>query len=54
MSKWDTIQADVADMYIGKVENEAWEKDYISASDLFDQDDLIGLDGDLTLDWDGE
>jgi hypothetical protein len=50
MSKWDTIQADVADMYIGREENEAWEKarmsdDYVSADDLFDQDDL------LTLDW---
>ena len=41
-------------MYIGKVENEAWEKDYISASDLFDEDDMPYLDGDLTLDWDGE
>lgn len=52
MSKWDTIQADVADMYIGQVENEAYyaslnDKDYVSADDLFDQDDL------LTLDWEG-
>ena len=53
MTKWDTIQADVSDMYIGKIENEEWEKayadsmsdDYVSADDLFDQDDL------LTLDW---
>ena len=55
MTKWDTIQADVADMYIGQIENEEWEKayadsksdDYIGADDLFDQDDL------LTLDWEG-
>ena len=26
MTKWDTIQADVSDMYIGKVENEKWEE----------------------------
>ena len=53
MSKWDTIQADVADMYIAQEENEALEKarmdydteDYVGANDLFDQDDL------LTLDW---
>ena len=53
MTKWDTIQADVADMYIGLVENEELEKaradydsdDYVSVDDLFDQDDL------LTLDW---
>ena len=50
MTKWDTIQADVSDMYIGKIENEEWEKayadsmsdDYVSADDLFDQDDLLG------------
>ena len=53
MTKWDTIQADVADMYIGQVENEEYEKamadyygeDYVGVDDLFDQDDL------LTLDW---
>jgi hypothetical protein len=28
MTKWDTIQADVADMYIGKVELEEWEQAY--------------------------
>ena len=51
MSKWDTIQADVADMYIGKVENEKWESEYITTKDLFDEDDMAYLDGDLTLDW---
>lgn len=54
MTKWDTIQADVSDMYIGKVENEKWESDFISSKDLFDEDDMAYLDGDLTLDWDGE
>ena len=24
MTKWDTIQADVADMYVGKIENEEY------------------------------
>lgn len=51
MSKWDTIQADVADMYIGKEENEKWENDFISTKDLFDEDDMAYLDGELTLDW---
>ena len=54
MTKWDTIQADVSDMYIGKEENEKWESERISTSDLFDEDDMAYLDGDLTLDWDGE
>ena len=53
MTKWDTIQADVADMYVAQVENEELEKarmdydteDYIGANDLFDEDDL-------TLGWD--
>ena len=47
MSKWDTIQADVADMYIGKIENEEWEKAYfedLADSNLIDEEDL-------TLDW---
>ena len=51
MTKWDTIQADVSDMYIGKIENEKWESEYISTKDLFDEDDMAYLDGDLTLDW---
>ena len=52
MTKWDTIQADVADAYIGIEENLKWEEDFISANDLFDQDDLKYLDEeDLTLDW---
>jgi hypothetical protein len=45
MTKWDTIQADVADMYIGQIENEKYyellqDSDYITKDDLFDQDDL--------------
>jgi hypothetical protein len=46
MTKWDTIQADVADMYIGQIENEKYyellqDEDYITKDDLFDQDDLM-------------
>lgn len=47
MTKWDTIQADVADMYIGKIENEEWEKAYLedlADSNLIDEEDLA-------LDW---
>ena len=51
MTKWDTIQEDVSDMYIGKIENEKWEEDFISYKDLFDEDDMAYLDGDLTLEW---
>ena len=64
MTKWDTIQADVADMYIGLVENEELEKaradydseDYVGAEDLFDEDEDVELtdemvDKYLTLDW---
>ena len=52
MTKWDTIQADVADAYVGIEENEKWESDFISTKDLFDEDDLAYLnDEDLTLDW---
>ena len=47
MSKWDTIQADVADAYVGIEENLAWE-DAIQKGDIsfnaFDEDEL-------TLDW---
>ena len=45
MTKWDTIQADVADMYIGQVENEEWEKAIAEDPDFFNEDE------DLTLDW---
>jgi hypothetical protein len=54
MTKWDTIQADVADQYTGIEELIAWEdsqedllliqleeRDYLTADDLFDQDDLL-------------
>lgn len=46
MTKWDTIQADVADAYIGLEENEQYyqmlqDEDYAS---LTDEDEL-------TLDW---
>ena len=48
MTKWDTIQADVSDMYIGKQELEDWEKaykdEYYAFFDLEDEDEL-------TLDW---
>jgi len=47
MSKWDTIQADVADAYIGIEENLEWEKAYyenLADSDMLDEEEL-------TLDW---
>ena len=47
MTKWDTIQADVADAYIGIEENLEWEKAYyenLEDNDLLDEDEL-------TLDW---
>ena len=54
MTKWDTIQADVADAYVGIEENEKWESDFISSKDLFDEDDMAYLDGELTLDWEND
>ena len=44
MTKWDTIQADVADMYIGLDENLAWEEAVKEDPDFF-------ADTELTLDW---
>jgi hypothetical protein len=47
MTKWDTIQADVADAYIGIEENLAWEetfKDELENGFYADEDEL-------TLDW---
>ena len=47
MTKWDTIQADVSDAYIGLEENLEWEKAYyenLADSDMLDDDEL-------TLDW---
>ena len=54
MTKWDTIQADVADAYIYKDEEEAYnkalEEGNISLLDVndFDEDELSKS---LTLDW---
>ena len=48
MTKWDTIQADVADAYVGKVELEQWEQEYKDEFySIFDLED----ENDLTLDW---
>jgi hypothetical protein len=47
MTKWDTIQADVADAYIGIEENLAWE-DAITSGDI--SLDVMEED-ELTLDW---
>ena len=47
MTKWDTIQADVADAYIGLDENLEWEKAYYE--NLAEGDKLE--DEELTLDW---
>ena len=55
MTKWDTIQADVADAYIYIEEEEAYnkalEEGNISLLDVndFDEDELSKS---LTLDWD--
>jgi len=48
MTKWDTIQADVADAYIGIEENLEWEKAYmedLAEGYMLDEED------ELTLDW---
>ena len=51
MTKWDTIQADVADMYIGKMENEKYYSDMQDDADFFGHLDVDYSDDDLTLDW---
>ena len=38
MTKWDTIQADVADAYIGIEENLEWEKAYYE--DMVENEDV--------------
>jgi|LakMenE18May11ns_1017448.scaffolds.fasta_scaffold4812149_1 hypothetical protein len=47
MTKWDTIQADVSDAYIGLEENLAWEQAVSDDPYYFDDVD----DDELTLDW---
>lgn len=51
MTKWDTIQADVSDQYVGIEELIAWEE---SQEDLLvmqlDERDENGIN-ELTLDW---
>jgi len=47
MTKWDTIQADVADAYIGLEESLAWEQ-LVNEGAIFLDDE----DDELTLDWD--
>lgn len=53
MTKWDTIQADVADAYVGVEELIAWEE---SQEDLLvmqlDEADEKEIEKYLTLDWD--
>jgi hypothetical protein len=48
MTKWDTIQLDVSDMYLGLEENLAWEEAIANGDVLTDNFD----DDELTLDWD--
>ena len=52
MSKWDTIQADVADAYVYLEEEEAYNKALAEGLDLrlsqYDEDELSKS---LTLDW---
>ena len=54
MTKWDTIQADIADQYRHLDELEALDK--YNSETLFDED-MISLDelieDELTLDWEG-
>jgi hypothetical protein len=40
MTKWDTIQADVSDMYIGLEENLEWEKAVANGDIVFDYFDV--------------
>jgi len=47
MTKWDTIQEDIKDAYIGIEENLQWEKAYLE--ELEDGD--IVNEEELTLDW---
>ena len=53
MTKWDTIQADVADAYTYLDEEEAYNKALAEGADFgsddFDEDELSKS---LTLDWD--
>ena len=52
MTKWDTIQADVADAYIYIEEEEAYNKaleEGLEVSTQYDEDELSKS---LTLDWD--
>ena len=54
MTKWDTIQADVADAYVYLDELEALDKineEAISDSDIVSLDEII--ENELTLDWEG-
>ena len=54
MTKWDTIQADVADAYVYLDEEEALNKinaEAISDSDIVSLDEII--EKELTLDWEG-
>ena len=52
MTKWDTIQADIADAYVYLDEEEALNKinaEAISDSDIVSLDEII--ENELTLDW---
>ena len=44
MTKWDTIQADVADAYIGIEENLAWEESIADENDFFGFAKAIEID----------
>ena len=52
MTKWDTIQADVADAYVYLEEEEAYNKALAEGLDLrlsqYDEDEMSNS---LTLDW---
>ena len=44
MNKWDTIQADVADMYVGQVENENYYASLENDDDFFGFAKAIEID----------
>ena len=44
MTKWDTIQADVADMYVGKIENEEYYASLEEDEDFFGFAKAIEID----------
>jgi hypothetical protein len=53
-SKWDTIQEDVADMYIEDVEEETEEEDFFGFGKAIQIDHLTDEEVDMVLDMFGD